>query len=47
MKAGVIAFPRPEALNIVRDIRRQPVKPFVLGQTLSPCGTLFDEEGIG
>ena len=23
------------------------VKPFVLGQTLSPCGTLFDEEGIG
>ncbi len=47
MKAGVIAFPRPEACGIVRDIRRQPVKPFVLGQTVSPCDALFREEGIG
>lgn len=43
MKNGVIEFIRPEECPIIRPIRAQKMKPFVLRENVQPCEALFEE----
>ena len=43
MEDGVIRFIRPEDCPIIRPIRKQPIKPFTLGETMQSCDVLYQE----
>ena len=43
MQDGVIRFIRPEGCPIIRPIRKQHAKPFMLGKTMQSCDTLYRE----
>ena len=50
MQDGVIRFIRPEECPIIRPIRKQHAKPFLLGKTMQSCDTLCREvmqDGMG
>lgn len=46
MENGVISFIRPENCPIVRPIRKQSIKSFVLGENIQGCEELGREVGI-
>lgn len=45
MEKGVVEFPRPEACQIVRSLRKAEPCSFVPGESFSLCDEIFAEEG--
>lgn len=43
MENGIIHFCRPEECPVVRDIRKQSAKHFILNETLQNCDDLYQE----
>lgn len=43
MENGIIHFCRPEECPVVRDIRKQSAKHFILNETLQGCDDLYQE----
>ena len=43
MENGIIHFCRPEECPVVRDIRKQSAKHFILNETLQSCDDLYQE----
>ena len=43
MENGIIHFCRPEECTVVRDIKKQKTKPFILNQNLQSCDDLYQE----
>lgn len=45
MRKGVVEFVRPEDCPVVRTLRTQHARPFVLGRSAQPVDDLFAQEG--
>ena len=46
MRKGEIVFPRPEDCTLVRELKKQSMRIFKLGESVTPCGELYEEEGL-
>lgn len=46
MRQGVIDFLRPEDCTLVRELKKQSMRIFKLGESVTPCGELYEEEGL-